>query len=137
MTSYPRRNAPLKTLRLAADDLDRLGVNPLEKLNEIMELALSAYKSGRGLHKQGDAGPHYLNVALGCAKEMAAFRYAKLQAMAITEIKQPNEARPVNTMEAMKVIKSDPFAQKVIEQMDSTIHAPGLPLGEANKIEKS
>lgn len=131
---------------MAQNDLERIGANPIEMLNEVYRLSIEAYKSGRGLTDKGDSGASYLAVAGKAAVDMARFKHPTLQAVAIQDITDKQSGKVMTTTDAVNIMKADPFAPKdikeipterIVEAIDSKIKEPFLPIGEANdKIEK-
>lgn len=130
-----------KTL-LAINDMERLGVNPIEMLKQVFDESFRAYKDERGYSNKGDAGAGYLAVAGKAASDLASYKHPKLSAMAIADLTDANSSdRVLTTEQAIAIIKSDPFApesiqgldtSRVVESMASTIENPALPIGDAN-----
>lgn len=136
------KGAKARRTLLAYDDLDRLGVNPLEQLMQTRRLALEAFTSMRGYSDKGDAGVGYLGLVMRADIEMLSLKYAKLSAIAIKDITSNEKSgeKQITTEEAIKIIQSDPFSPpeiknidtaKVIEVMNTTIDAPFLPSGRS------
>lgn len=135
-----RGNTLGKRSMLAVGDLDRLGCNPIERLIEIAEMNITAFKSMRGYGEKGDAGPQYLANATRAYIELAKFKHPTLSAVAIKDIGADNAQRaPLTTAEAIDVLKADPFAPKSIKEipteqimdaMNSQINTPSLPFGK-------
>lgn len=123
--------------------MERLGINPIEMLNEVYQEAMQSYKSGRGMSDKGDPGAAYLAQALGAAKSLASFKHPTLSALAIKDMKELDEAaktKPLTTREAIEIIKSDPFnPTSIIKHMDTgelpeqTKMLGLLPIGDGNK----
>ena len=152
----PRKGVPNKISLLAKNDLDRLGINPIEELHrcmqelkELKEEALLAYKSMRGYSSEKDVGPQYLANAIkavsdqaSIAHNLAKFKHPTLSAIAVKELSDGhNERQPLNTAQAIDILKADYFAPKelketptenIVEAMKSTINAPFLPSGNSN-----
>lgn len=152
----PRKGVPNKVSLLAKHDLDRLGLNPIEELHrciqelkELKEEALKAYKEMRGYGEKADAGTQYLANAIKAvsdqaviANNLAKFKHPTLSAIALKDLNEDaSHKAPLNTAQAIEVLKLDPFATKelkempterIIESMNSTINAPALPLGNKN-----
>lgn len=120
-----------KNLRsfLAADEIRRLQLNPIEQalnaiqqLDELIEMNITAYKSGRGLSDRGDSGPQYLSNAIRATSDkkdtymvLAKFIYPTLSAIAIQDIDQgDNLKKPMTTAEAVNILKNDAFLSQNI-----------------------
>ena len=116
---------------LAFNDLERLGVNPIEMLVEVYKLSIQGYKEGRGITDKADSGSSWLAVARQAADNLASYKYPKLSAMAVKDVTEEGEGRSaMTTEEAVRIIKSDPFAiadDEVTEAMSSAIAVPKLP----------
>jgi hypothetical protein len=120
--------------------LERLGCNPIEKLLEIAQMNIDAYKSGRGLSEKGDSGPSYLANATRVYIELAKFKHPTLSAVAIKDMADHNEGKaPLSTAAAIEVLKADAFApnsfkeiptEKILDAMSSGLNAPFLPSGK-------
>ena len=119
---------------LAKNDLDRLGINPIEYLNEVYKLSVQAFKD-----EGGHSGAAYLAVAGKAASDLASYKHPKLTAVAITEMQLVEDRMQLTTEQAIEIIKKDPFATKevkaidthrVLEAMATTIESPFLPQGE-------
>jgi hypothetical protein len=133
---YRRKpNAFKRTSLMAISDIERLGLNPIEMLAEVYNLALKGYKEGRGISEKADNGAAWLAVARQAADNLASYKYPKLAAMAVKDMTDPaNEAKPLTTAEAVKVLEQDPFKTvsdaQVIDGMQSNIQTPMLPGGK-------
>ena len=137
---------------LAVYDLNRLGVNPIEEavkavkeLEEMKQLAIKAFTQMRGYGENGDAGTQYLATAVRCISEkasinlkLAKFKHPELSAVAIKDVTEREETKPMTTLDAVNIIKNDPFApqsiqkvntEDVLRAMDTPLEAPCLPLG--------
>lgn len=135
-----RTGSKNKRSYLAIEDLERLGCNPIEKLLEIAQMNIDAYKCGRGLSDRGDAGPQYLANATRAYIELAKFKHPTLSAVAIKDLSDDsNTKKPLSTAEAIEVLKKDPFApkdfkeiptEKIMDAMSSNIQTPFLPAGK-------
>lgn len=152
----PRKGIPNKVSLLAKNDLDRLGINPIEELHrcmqelkELKEEALNAYKSMRGYSSEKDVGPQYLANAIkavsdqaSIAHNLAKFKHPTLSAIAVKDLSDgASERQPLNTAQAIDILKNDFFAPKelketptenIVEAMKSTINAPFLPSGSSD-----
>ena len=138
MTS-PRKGLPNKITLLAHADMERLGINPIEMLKEVYDLSIAAYKTGRGYSDKYDAGTAYLSNAVNAAAQLAKYKHPTMSAIAIKDVSEgPGGKTPMTTAEAVKILKSDPFApaelksipdERIIDAMKSGIQAPMLPIG--------
>lgn len=128
---------PVRRASLTAHaTLERLGIEPMEMLKEVYDLAIEAYKSGRGYSDKSDSGTGYLSVAGKAASDLARFKHPMLSAIAVKDLSNEKEdKKPMTTQEAIEVIKNDPFSPKsiqasdVIDAMKSKIQTPMLPGG--------
>lgn len=134
------KGAKARRTLIAYEDLERLGLNPLEQLMETRKLAMEAFKSFRGMSNNSDAGVGYLGLVMKADIEMVSLKYAKLSAIAIKDITngESSSERSLTTEDAIKIIQSDPFSPpeiknidtaRVIEVMSATIDKPFLPSG--------
>lgn len=119
---------------LAIQDIDRLGISPIELLLEVYTLAIEGYKQGRGISEKVDSGSAWLAVAQSAANNIASYKYPKLSAVAVKDIKDESDsAKPVTTADAIRIMSEDPFRtisdSAVVEQIDSNIQTPALPVG--------
>ena len=124
---------------LAHADLERLGVEALDNLLETRKLALEAFKSMRGYSDKGDAGVGYLGLVMRADIEICQLKYAKLSALAISDMRDDSkESKPLSTKEAVEIIKNDPFSPKevkeistdrVVEVIDRQFNTLSLPSG--------
>jgi len=139
--SGSRKGIPNKLSMNAILDMDRLGINPIEALWECYQEAMKSYKSGRGMSEKGDAGSAYLAVATKAATELANYKHPKLSAIAVKDMSESDQKKALTTEQAIAIIKSDPFATKevqqietrtIVEAMDSTLKNQKLPFGDAN-----
>lgn len=133
------RGRPSRKSILAHNDLERLGANPIEMLIEVYQEAMNAYKTARGYSEKGDAGAAYLGVAGKAAVDLAKFKHPTLSAVALKDMTDQTDKKPLSTAQAIDIIKSDPFApqdlkdiptDRIVDAMKSTIKAPALPMGE-------
>jgi hypothetical protein len=124
---------------LAHADLDRLNANPIEMLVEVYKEAMNAYKTARGYSEKGDAGAAYLGVAGKAAVDLAKFKHPTLSAVALKDMTDQTDKKPLSTSQAIDIIKADPFApqdlkdiptDRIVDAMKSTIKAPALPMGD-------
>jgi hypothetical protein len=137
-----RKGVPNKRSMLALYEMQEQGVEPIKMLMEVYRRALSSYDECRGLSDKGDSGPAYLAVAQQAASKLASFRYPTLSAVAIKELSEleKTDHRPINTREAIEILKKDPFAAKDIlainpnEKKENLME--GLPIGDANKVKE-
>lgn len=124
-----RSGSKNKRSYLAIDELDRLGVNPIERLMKIVEeldqikrTALEAYQTGRGMTEKGDAGPAYLGQAMAATSKksdiyttLAKFKHPTLSAIALKEVQQSESEklteRVVDAAHVRDTILKDPMAQ--------------------------
>lgn len=123
----------------AIADLDRLGVNPIEKLVELAEMNVKAFKEFRGYGDKGDAGVGYLSNATRIYIELAKFKHPTLSAVAIKDIRDDDEkAQSLTTLDAVKIVQNDVLApnniktvtaDQVIDAMQSHLEKPILPTG--------
>src|SRR6478609_9249716 len=103
---------------MAAADMDRLAINPIEMLNEVYKLSIEAFKAHRGHTDKGDAGSHYLAVAGKAAIDLAKFKHPTLTAVAIKDLTDDSMSKtPLTTAQAIDIIKMDPFAPKEIKEI--------------------
>ncbi|HEY8272148.1 MAG TPA: hypothetical protein VIG33_14760 [Pseudobdellovibrionaceae bacterium] len=129
-----------KITQAALKDMERLGVNPIEMLKAVYDRAITAFDGHRGDTDKSDAGPSYLAVAQQAAANLAKYKHPALSAIAFKDMGESEEDRkPITTEEAMRIIRSDPFApdeikeipnEQVIDAMKSGIQAPLLPGGK-------
>jgi len=99
---------------LAAEELVRLAANPIEMLDAVYHKAMDAFDD-----PSNNKNPAYLATALQAASKLASFRYPTLSAVAVKDLDiddKPN--RPLNTRQALEIIKADPFAPKEIQNLD-------------------
>ena len=127
---------------LAIHEAQRLGLNPIEMLAEVYQLAIQGYKDNRGITDKMDGGAQWLAVARQAADSLANYVHPKLSAVAVHEIMamdEQNKRASMTTEEAIKVISEDPFLKNqvknrdVIEQINVVREKPLLPVGEANE----
>lgn len=146
---------------MAAEDLDRLGINPIEEaikaakeLEEMKIKALEAFDKHRGNNPEGgDAGTQYLASAIKCITEkaaifvtMAKFKHPTLSAVAVRDVTDINESKePMTTAQAIDIIKSDFFSpdyvksistEQVIEAINTNNDNMELPIGTTNNSTK-
>ena len=137
-----RRGSDYRSL-MASSELERLGINPIEKLHELAQMNIDAFKSGRGWSEKGDSGPAYLANAIRAYLEMAKFKYPTLSAVAIKDLGSgENTKAPMTTARAIEALKADPFAPKeikeiqtesIVEAMKVPMDTPFLPSGNSEK----
>lgn len=124
---------------MAIHQLEKLGIEPIEYLNEVYKESLHSYRSLRGLTDKSDSGPYYLAQALGAAKALASYKYPTLSAIGIKDMSEldPAKNKPMNSKEAIELIKKDPFAPPEIKALDINEHqnrlVGPLPIGQGNK----
>lgn len=121
----------------------------MNELKELKEEALKAYTSMRGYSSERDVGPQYLANAIKAvtdqatiANNLAKYKHPTLSAIAVKDLGSENADRqPLNTAQAIEVLKRDPFSPKelkempterIIDAMKSTISAPALPIGKSD-----
>jgi hypothetical protein len=124
-----------KNLRsfLASNELERLGINPIEKaaqcikeFDDLIQMNIQAYTSGRGLSERGDLGATYLANAIRGVSEktaiyitMAKFTYPTLSAIAVKDFNsENNNEKPMTSSEAIEIISNDPFFKGKVETKD-------------------
>lgn len=101
---------------IATDEMETLKIRPLQMLKDAYDEAM----------KDGDWAS-----AVSAAGKLAGMRYPQLAAIAIKDLgKQDEDVKPMTTLEAIEVIKKDPFA-------DPSINRGLLPVGEGNAKTKS
>lgn len=154
--SRGRTGVPNKLSLLAKNDLDRLGLNPIEELHrciqelkELKEEALKAYKEMRGYGEKSDAGTQYLANAIKAvsdqaviANNLAKFKHPTLSAIAMKDVSDTSGAKdPMTTAQAIETLKADPFSpqslkeiptERILDAMTTTLNAPFLPMGNAD-----
>lgn len=142
---------------LAIHDMERLGINPIEYLNEVFLESMKSYRETRktpnkddekpegmpGAQQYRESGVGYLSVAAKCASDLAKFKHPTLSAIAVKDMNanDGNDGTAMTTIEAVKILQADPFAseqikqidsKRVVEAMESTIDKPLLPKGKAD-----
>lgn len=131
-----------KTSHLAINEAKRLGLNPIEMLAEVYQLAIDGYKKDRGITDKSDSGAQWLSVARAAADSLASYVHPKLSAIAVHELislEQQNKSKVMTTEEAVTVIMQDPFLKSkvhdsdIVEQMTKAREKPLLPVGEKNE----
>ena len=137
------KNLPNKRSLLAVTDLDRLGCNPIERLVELAEMNVKAFKEFRGYGEKGDAGVGYLSNATRIYIELAKFKHPTLSAIAVKDMTDDSETKqPMTTKQAIQTLAADPFApqalkdianEDVIDAMSSKIDKPFLPSGNKDE----
>jgi hypothetical protein len=126
-----------KRTMLAVEDLNRIGINPIEEIAEAMQFAKKMALKGGNFDSDGKTDQAQWGALwLRGATELAAFKHPKLSALAIKDLRDDAEAnaKPLTTAEAVKIIESDPFkkpttSSQVLDAMQSKIQAPFLPSG--------
>lgn len=150
---YNRRGMDVRSM-MASYELDRLGVNPIEKLlgcvaelDELIKMNVDSFKSMRGFMEKGDSGTQYLANAIRGTQEkasiyttLARFKHPTLSAVAMKDVTDnSHQKEPMTTAEAITVLKNDPFAsdslkatstEKIIEAMTIPREAPLLMPGK-------
>jgi hypothetical protein len=139
-----RRNAKSY---LAVAELERLKINPFEELmkclaeiDDVVKKNIESYEKMRGYSDKSDAGSQYLSNALRGLNDKASiymnlskFKYPTLSAVAIKDYSDDDSPlKPVNTEEAIKIIKSDPFNIKnedIVNSMKEIRNIEFLPEG--------
>lgn len=134
-----KHNSVNKRSLLALKDLERLGIEPLEMLLETRRTALEAFKSMRGFSDKSDAGVGYLGLVMRADIELLGLKYAKMSAIAIKDMTEKSDKAPLNTAQAIDIIKNDPFApeeikevpnEQIIEAMSKNFDSLALPKGK-------
>ncbi len=117
----------------------------IKELEELKEEAMKAFKGMRGFTSEMDAGPQYLAQAVKCTVEkvkayesIASYVLPRLSAIKV-DVSDNSEAKaPITTLDAINIIKSDPFAPASVQQISAesiikhmeepteTINLPGL-----------
>ena len=139
-----KRDTLRRRSMFALNDLDRLGINPIEELHNLFKEALKAYHSGRGVTETGDAGTQYLSIAVRIMETMAKFKHPTLAALALKDMTEDNNGvrKAITTEEALQIINSDPFAQRQITAesiIEAAKHGPNDPMlvpGEENVLKE-
>lgn len=134
-----KHNSVNKRSLLALKDLERLGIEPLEMLLETRRTALEAFKSMRGFSDKSDAGVGYLGLVIRADIELLGLKYAKMSAIAIKDMTDKSDRQPMNTAQAIDIIKADPFApqeikeipnEQIIDAMSKNFESLALPKGK-------
>lgn len=128
---------------LALHDLERLGINPIDYINEVYKRALESYDKRAMLMGKEDTGHLYLSVAAKAAADLASYKHPKLSALAIADVSKDEmtEKKTLTAQEARDIIKADPFYtteitnKRVIEASKSTISVQSLPIGKTSDDE--
>lgn len=127
---------------LAIDELNRLGASPLEEIYEALQFAKDKTKKGGNFDADGKSDQsQWAALWLKAASELAVYKHPKLSAIAIKDMAMDaeKEAKPVTTLEAIKIIDNDPFnpknitSEQVLDAMKSQHKAPLLPSGGKNE----
>jgi hypothetical protein len=123
---------PSKRSFLAIHELDRLEIEPIAMMKLVYDRAMAAFEQERGHSEKGDAGAAYLAVCGQMAKALAGFKYPTLSAIAVKDASEASkDSKPLTTAEAVKIIQSDPFLAKQMNNEPKEISV--LPIGEGNK----
>lgn len=139
---------------MASYELDRLGVNPIEKLtqcvaeiDELIKMNVDSFKAMRGYGEKNDAGTQYLSNAIRGVQEkasiyttLAKFKHPTLSAVAMKDYTDPGKSsEPMSTAQAISVLKNDPFSppelkaiptERILDAMSTPLDAPFLPSGK-------
>ncbi|MCM2353719.1 MAG: hypothetical protein NDI63_08895 [Pseudobdellovibrio sp.] len=126
MTGRPLGRKNLRSY-LAADELERLKINPIEEavrcmeeLKNIAAVNIKAFEDSRDLKRRSDPGPAYLANAIRAYSEqlavlmkLAEFMYPKLSAVAIKDVRAEEQSvteKAISAIEIRQAILNDPFA---------------------------
>ncbi len=128
----------------AMSDLRRLNINPIDEIWEALQFNKQKTLSGGNYDDNGKTDQSvFAGLWLKAAVDLAKFKHPVLAAIAVKDMKEneQSEALPMTSLQALEVLRRDPFLPKdaiptedVIDAMKSNIKAPSLPIG--NKDEK-
>lgn len=117
-------------------ELANKGINPIDMIKNIHDLALKAYNDGRGYGENGDSGTHYLAVALKAAHRLSEFYAPTIGPIRAEEARimsDASEAKEVTKLDAARIraaILADPFASADLKVQEKD--TPTLPIGNQN-----
>jgi hypothetical protein len=103
--------------QLAFDKLERLGLEPLQELYEAMTFAKNKTLEGGNFDKKNSTDQaNFLALWIKSAETIAKFRYPMLAAVAV-QVSGQEDRKSLSTMEAIEVIKNDPFSTKEVKEI--------------------
>lgn len=103
------KDRPLRRSLTMREELKSLGVVPSYMILEVMQKAMEAFESHRGMSEKGDPGTAYLAIAMKGAETLARYNYASMKAVQVTVEEAKKHFDSSDPKQILQAVLMDPF----------------------------